>query len=249
MNLNKFIGLCLLLPFTVHAQETTLHITGNLFLTKEVDYPETTLYVKGNLTIEEENALIQQNGITTITGDFINNVTNGTVFGTNQTAVYPVGGLNIIPAGAGNDKNVANYISSYNPDIIIIQYNWIAGAYGSSNLQALVDFINNDGGLILCSDGGALNRGRNLRCEAIIQTIFNNTNIKHTGTEDDNTQVLSSDNFTIANNTNPYNYPMKLDSNNNPTINTYSSPYTYNAHLFCNIMAWAIDYIQGNKTQ
>lgn len=50
-----------------------------------------------------------------------------------------------------------------------------------------------------------------------------------------------------AGNTEPYTYPMKLDSSYKPAINTNSDPDTYNAHLFCNIIAWAVDYVLNDE--
>ncbi|MCC8144855.1 MAG: hypothetical protein LIO93_00065 [Bacteroidales bacterium] len=236
---------------------------------------------------------------------------NQNLFGPNQTSPAPVGSFNILRPGTGNNVNLANYITSQNPDIIIIQYNWIAGSYGASNLQALTDFVNNNGVLILCSDGGGLNGPRNIRCENIVNSIFDGASFQHTALENDNTQLMptisdapvldgpfmnlrglsighdSGNNFNFTNlsdeaavianstagnarafmhktkgfifigdgapfsyapgNTEPYNYPMKLDSNFNPIPNTYSNPDTYNSYLFCNIMAWATQYVQQNK--
>ena len=45
-------------------------------------------------------------------------------------------------------------------------------------------------------------------------------------------------------NTSPYNYPYKLDSSNRPMVGPNS---TYNSHMFVNIMAWAIKYVQANN--
>lgn len=241
---------------------------------------------------------------------------NSSLFAPNQTSTFPVNGFNIIKQGAGNGINLSTIIANNKPDIIIIQYNWIGGAYGASNLQALTDFVNSNGVLILCSDGDGSTAERNVRCKNIIDSIFETTAFTPTGITSEDTQPFAATgdseapvldgpfmnlrekhmardagnnfNFTSTDMTNvsviswnndskvsmrafmhkskgfmfigdgapfsyssenvaPYNYPMKLDSDYNPAINIWSTPHTYNSYLFCNIMAWAVDYIQKNK--
>lgn len=244
-------------------------------------------------------------------------LSNQALFGPNQTATVSVSEFNIIRPGIGNGVNVASYISAYNPDIIIIQYNWIGGAYGgtTASVTALTEFVNKGGVLILCSDGDGQDAVRNRRCEAIINSIFGGATFRNTAYESDNVQQIATgeqstapvisgpfkdlkgeyiardagSNFSFnisdwhddaaiiaysgtgnvrafmhkskgfvffgdgapfaysAGSTSPYTYPMKLDSAYNPIFNTYDGYTTYNSHLFCNIMAWAIGYVKERQ--
>ncbi len=244
---------------------------------------------------------------------------NPNLFGLSQDAIFPVAGINIITSGTGpgNDINLANVINTYNPDIIIVQYNWIGGAYGASNLDALTNYVEDGGVLILCSDGDGAASVRNVRCQTLVNSIFDTTEMTPTGnigqdvqpfpeegesdapvlagpfrelyglnmsrdagnnfnfvvsTLPDNADIIAYNNATKTDarafmhhtkgflfigdgglfayapgNTEPYNYPMKLDVNYNPIPNIYSDPISYNADLFCNIMAWAFQYVQTKR--
>lgn len=70
---------------------------------------ETTLYIKGNIKVIE-NSAIHQEGKTVLTGDFINNVSNGNVFaGSYNTGLFEFRGgkAQVIK---GNANKAANYI-------------------------------------------------------------------------------------------------------------------------------------------
>ncbi|MCC8144857.1 MAG: T9SS type A sorting domain-containing protein [Bacteroidales bacterium] len=109
MGLKRIIWLIVVLPFSVFSQEATLYITGNLFTGKDNQMQATTLFVKGNILVEGERVSIDQNGVTTLTGDFINNVTSGNVFESDNTGLVEFNGTNIQYIGGSADKS-SNYI-------------------------------------------------------------------------------------------------------------------------------------------
>lgn len=260
---------------------------------------------------------------------YLGNAANGMNRLINNTALFSpaqnaqcqlVNGFEIIQISAPNNVNMATAINNYNPDIIIIQYNWTGDLTSTSNASrdSLISFVNNRGGvLILCSDGGLSGLSdRSVFCQTFVNRIFDTNTLTASGivtgpdtqpfatltqslapildnpyslrglsmardadynfgfigiqevtdlqviawqTENSNARAFmhASKGFVFigdgapfayqANNTQAYNYPMKLDANYFPATNIWSDPHTENAQLFCNIMAWAIEYAQTHR--
>lgn len=112
---------------------------------------------------------------------------NPNYFGLNQTSTYPVAGFTFYTA----TSNPASAITTNNPDIILVQYNYTASS--TTDRQALVDFVNNGGVLIYATDGDASSSSRNQDAQALTRLIFNNnTTMTVTG-------VISGDIQTIEN--------------------------------------------------
>ncbi len=64
--------------FYIFSQDNTFYTTGSVFVGGEDD--NLTLYVRGDFEAEGNTVLITQEGLTQITGNFLNNVTAGNVF-------------------------------------------------------------------------------------------------------------------------------------------------------------------------
>ncbi|TWP23292.1 hypothetical protein ETU08_08030 [Apibacter muscae] len=105
-------------------------------------------------------------------------------FGNNQQATFPVESITMLPL-YGESPDLAGTIQSFNPDVIVAEYNFLSGASTSAatvnNIQALVNFVNSGGALVLCMDGDGPTAVRNQNALSITKSIFNDENITVNG--------------------------------------------------------------------
>lgn len=84
---NYLIYFLVLLPATLFSQNDALYIAGNLSVGKDTLSKNATLFVRGNIIVNEDKVAVFQAGITTLTGDFVNDITNGNVFQEGDTGL------------------------------------------------------------------------------------------------------------------------------------------------------------------
>lgn len=117
------IWLCVILPFGVFSQEKALFISGEVSVGNDSSYSNVTLYVKGNIIVDGSDGVLTQNGLTTVTGDFINNVVNGNVFEKESYGTVLFQGSDIQHIRGSADKSL-NYINF--PDVKVSNANSVA---------------------------------------------------------------------------------------------------------------------------
>lgn len=111
----------------------TLFNIGTLFVGNTSAYENTTLYVGGSIQVEGDMALIRQDGITKLTGDFINNVTSNNVFDNESYGKIEFCGTDAQNIFGTADK-VLNYINFPN-----IKINNSKGVFLSAKMGAEVN--------------------------------------------------------------------------------------------------------------
>lgn len=155
---------------------------------------------------------------------------NADYFGNNQTAIYPVSSFSFKQIYS-NSARFAPNISSFDPDIIFVQYNFCE-YMNDEDITALTDFVNSGGALIFCTDGDNAVNVRNVISQKLCRSIFdNNTTLTVSDVESNdikyNTKVIKNTGTMVTNG--PFmdlnGLSMGRDGGNNIDFNITGFPY------------------------
>ena len=109
-----------IIPFSfLYSQEPTVFNTGNIYVGGSSVYAAPTLYVGGDFVSEGSNVTFDLEGNMELTGDFVNDVTSGNVFGKDNTGTlfFLGNGVQMISGSANKSVNYIDFpnVSINNP--------------------------------------------------------------------------------------------------------------------------------------
>lgn len=152
---------------------------------------------------------------------------NPTYFGNNQGAIYPVKGFSFSTINTSSivgNTNIINTINNFNPDIILIQYNYVANSNDAIFLKELVD---KGVVVIYCSDGDGATATRNVEAANISNVMLGETGINSVGTSSNYVETILDTNTAITNGPfmNIVSKGISVDAGNNFGLSTENFPY------------------------
>lgn len=151
---------------------------------------------------------------------------NNNYFANNQSATFPVNGFEYLEMGGGNLSNSnKTSITNFNPDIVLIQYNYYASQ--ETDRIFLKELLDKGVVVIYCTDGDGATSSRNVAAKDFIDLALGVTDITVTGTVnsdlmqiiDTGTMITSGPFMNLAGNS------MGRDAGNNFGVNISTFPY------------------------
>jgi len=121
----NFILILTVLSVNAFAQTAGIVNKGkNIYVSKDATSGDPSLYVNGKIQVEGKGN-ITQNGRTQVTGNFINNVSEGNVFNANSTGTVEFVGKTLQQTISGTAKKAVNFIDFpnlrvYNPNAVVL---------------------------------------------------------------------------------------------------------------------------------